>query len=111
MSCPALTVQRDRERGRRVVARNPRRLFSGTEEAAVAHARTVMELVEDIASTHASDAIIEGDYILQIQVCVCRSNTPVPPQSLKAIVFVASPKLLCQDNEFALFLHTNSWAQ
>ncbi|XP_045623391.1 guanine nucleotide exchange factor DBS isoform X5 [Procambarus clarkii] len=59
---------RDRERGRRVVARNPRRLFSGTEEAAVAHARTVMELVEDIASTHASDAIIEGDYILQIQI-------------------------------------------
>ncbi|XP_042228401.1 guanine nucleotide exchange factor DBS-like isoform X1 [Homarus americanus] len=58
---------RDRERGRRVVARNPRRLFSGIEEAAVAHARTVMELVDDIASTHTSDAIIAGDYILQIQ--------------------------------------------
>ncbi|XP_071514247.1 guanine nucleotide exchange factor DBS-like isoform X2 [Panulirus ornatus] len=59
---------RDRDRGRRVVARNPRRLFSGIEEAAVAHARTVMELVDDIASTHASDAIIAGDYILQIQI-------------------------------------------
>ncbi|XP_053642336.2 guanine nucleotide exchange factor DBS isoform X4 [Cherax quadricarinatus] len=76
---------RDRERGRRVVARNPRRLFSGIEEAAVAHARTVVELINDIAATHDSDAFIAGDYILQIQaVEKFSANTQEISASLRA---------------------------
>ncbi|XP_066965984.1 guanine nucleotide exchange factor DBS-like isoform X2 [Macrobrachium rosenbergii] len=58
---------RDRERGRRVVNRNPRRLFTFMEETALAHARTVMELIDDIASSY-SDDFVTGDYILQIQI-------------------------------------------
>ncbi|XP_068248695.1 guanine nucleotide exchange factor DBS-like isoform X7 [Palaemon carinicauda] len=61
-----LSSQRDRERGRRVVNRNPRRLFTFMEETALAHARTVMELIDDIASSY-SDDFVSGDYILQIQ--------------------------------------------
>ncbi|KAK4316258.1 hypothetical protein Pmani_012566 [Petrolisthes manimaculis] len=64
---PAL-CQRDRDRGLRVGRRNPRRFFTGTEEAAVIHAKTVMDLIDDIASSHDSDAVIAADYILQIQV-------------------------------------------
>nr|XP_027233822.1 guanine nucleotide exchange factor DBS-like [Penaeus vannamei] len=37
------------------------------EEAAVLHARTVLDLIDDISSAVASEAIIAGDYILQIQ--------------------------------------------
>ncbi|KAG0713104.1 Guanine nucleotide exchange factor DBS [Chionoecetes opilio] len=62
-----LLRQRDRDRGLRVGARNPRRLFSGTEEAAVLHARTVMDLVHDIASSHDYETVVASDYILQIQ--------------------------------------------
>ncbi|XP_050688472.1 guanine nucleotide exchange factor DBS-like isoform X4 [Eriocheir sinensis] len=59
---------RDRDRGLKVGARNPRRLFSGTEEAAVLHARTVMDLVRDIASSHDYETVVASDYILQIQI-------------------------------------------
>ena len=81
-----LSSQRDRDcisvgsggGGGKFVNRNPRRLFTFMEETALAHARTVMELIDDIASSY-SDDFVTGDYILQIQVCVCRSNTPAAP--------------------------------
>ena len=38
------------------------------------HARTVMDLVHDIASSHDYDTVVASDYILQIQVSECRSN-------------------------------------
>ena len=34
-----------------------------------------MDLVHDIASSHNYEAVVASDYILQIQVSGCRSNT------------------------------------
>ena len=63
--------------------RRRRKIFTGDEEAVVAHARAVMDLVSDLARSNriaeggasgSSESLAANDYILQIQVRVGQTD-------------------------------------
>ena len=76
-------LSRRGSRNRRSVRRH-RKIFTGTEEVAVAHARAVMDLVSDLARGNAdeegaascsADPFAANDYVLQIQVRVGQTDS------------------------------------